>query len=71
MGQETHVGFDASLGVLATTGPNGNLFQCGPLGDIASLTSPPGQGPIPPGHVYQDSYVSFLSHPAGTALFLF
>lgn len=34
----------------------------GPAPDLAA------QGP---GHVYQDSYVTFLSHPAGTALFFF
>lgn len=40
-------------------GPNSLVGETPP-------TMPPSQG-----HVYQDSYVSFLNHPAGTALFFF
>lgn len=42
----------------------------------AATPAPGGEAPTVapqpnPGHVYQDSYVSFLNHPAGTAYFSF
>lgn len=61
-----------TVGVAAGPMPSGGgIIQSNLMGEPMSLVPPPGQGPPIPGHVYQDSYVSFLSHPAGTALFLF
>lgn len=51
----------------------GGLMQTNPsnlLGDATpNVPVPQLQGPPTQGHVYQDSYVSFLNHPAGTAFF--
>lgn len=61
-----------TMGVAAGPTPSGGgIIQSNLMGEPMPPVPPPGQGPPIPGHVYQDSYVSFLSHPAGTALFLF
>lgn len=41
----------------------------GGMGEEAVSAMP--QGPVIPGHVYQDSYVSFLCHTPGTAFIIF
>ncbi|XP_022904116.1 zinc finger protein ubi-d4 isoform X2 [Onthophagus taurus] len=57
-----------TTGVVAGPTPSGGgLIQNNNLmGDPMTLAPSAGQGPPIPGHVYQDSYVSFLGHPAGT-----
>lgn len=42
----------------------------GGIGGPSSLVAETASSPNP-GNVYQDSYVSFLNHPAGTAFFFF
>ncbi|GJQ77849.1 hypothetical protein Trydic_g16104 [Trypoxylus dichotomus] len=56
-----------AMGVAAGSSlSGGGIIQTNLMGEPMPPVPPPGQGPPIPGHVYQDSYVSFLSHPAGT-----
>lgn len=61
-------------GVGGGAGPPLSGIAGGLMGGVVGGAAPDlaAQGGVAsPGHVYQDSYVTFLSHPAGTALFFF